>query len=298
MFSELSVLLRRAIDLVLRVTDDDEPWTTPWQHSQAGAELEAEEARRPEPETGSWPWLLAPMVARWALWVGVEESKALQVAVDPESTSYGADVLCRAVLESLSLGWWLLDPDIDAAGRLSRILLYRWHTASQTHNAIRHLGLGSEEDRSEYGELPEEVEKEARELGFPLRYKKTDGRRQRTCQEQVWPSYTERAAALVSNIWPQHKLPYAALSMVAHAELLGLTRNLGRLQADAVTNLRLIRDPTEMWFWHDTYLAAGALVLSAERAAVFLGLQEQLTALLAAKTEIQQALEVLRPNPT
>jgi hypothetical protein len=160
------------------------------------------------------------------------------------------------------------------------------------------LGLGSEEDRSEYGELPEEVEKEARELGFPLRYKKTDGRRQRTCQEQVWPSYTERAAALVSNIWPQHKLPYAALSMVAHAELLGLTRNLGRLQADAVTNLRLIRDPTEMWFWHDTYLAAGALVLSAERAAVFLGLQEQLTALLAAKTEIQQALEVLRPNPT
>ena len=57
--------------------------------------------------------------------------------------------MSRAVLESSSLAWWLLDPSIGAQARLARALAYRLHTASETKKAVGHLGLGPEEDPSE-----------------------------------------------------------------------------------------------------------------------------------------------------
>ena len=41
-------------------------------------------------------------------------------------------------------------------------------------------------------------------------------------------SYTDRVPSLVVKTWPQEKLPYAQLSAVAHAQLVGLERNLTR----------------------------------------------------------------------
>jgi hypothetical protein len=205
---ELRSSLKAAIDVVRRVTDVDGPWETPFEESQAGAELLAEEARQAE-TTGSWPWLTSMMVARWALAVAIEEAKAMRRVIDIRTTSYGADVLCRSVLESSSLVWWLLDPDIGAEQRLARALLYRYSTAKQTQKASRHLGIGEDADRSAYGEMPDTVAEEARALGFGI------DRKHLTCGETALPNHTERVAALVEMVWPQHKLPYSMLSAVA-----------------------------------------------------------------------------------
>jgi hypothetical protein len=78
------------------------------------------------------------MIAQWALQVAVEEAKGFSAVLDPSATStYAADVLCRGVLETASLAWWLLDPDIDAKKRLSRSLVYRLHNAEQTAKAVK-----------------------------------------------------------------------------------------------------------------------------------------------------------------
>lgn len=142
MVTELRVLLSDAIALALTVADADAAWDTPWAHSLAGAELAAEEARRPEPETGSWPWLAAPMIARWALQVAAAEATGFSVILDPGTTSYAADVLCRGVLETSSLAWWLLDPEIGGQRRLARSLVYRLHSAARRRGPSRPLSSG------------------------------------------------------------------------------------------------------------------------------------------------------------
>src|SRR5258708_18777858 len=113
--------------------------------------LAAEEAHRPEPETGSWPWLAAPMIARWALQVAAAEAKGLPAVLDRDATSYAADVLCRGVLETSSLLWWLFDPGIDAERRVARSLVYCLHSARQTGRAISapacHSRRGRRSDR-------------------------------------------------------------------------------------------------------------------------------------------------------
>lgn len=297
--AELSSLLTRTIDLVSEVTDSDAIWMAPWQQSQAEAERAAEESRRPEPQGGAWPWLVAPMVARWGLCVAVDEARGFRAVLQAETTSYSADVLCRAVLESCSLAWWLLDPEVDAGRRLARSLLYRAHSAKWTCRAVNALGLGADEDPTEYGELPGEVKQEVSSLGLAL---KTGGR-QLVCGEEVWPDYADRVATLVQAVWPQPRVAYAVLSAVAHAGLLGIGRNLSSLRdevkggsAGGVTSLRPVPDPTGFWFWHDTCLVSGALVLSVERAALFLGLREQVAALQVGKAELDRVLAALRPD--
>ena len=288
----LSSLLGRAIDLVVPVVEDDAPWATPWKGSRAAAELAAEETVHPAPETGSWPWALAPLIARLALRVGAEEAKVLRLALDTDGTSYGADVLCRSVLETLSLAWWLLEPTIASPNRRARAMLYRWQSARQTETAIRHLERQMQDYPVGYGEVPEQVERDA--ASFGITFERAAGRT--ACQGEVWPSYSERVALLVSSVWPQTRLPYAVLSAVAHGELLGLTRNVGSKPGEAAS-LRPARGANWTWLWHDTYLAAGALLFSAERAADFLGLKGSMTAVQSGKAAIQEALEALRSGP-
>jgi hypothetical protein len=110
-----------------------------------------------------------------------------------------------------------------------------------------------------------------------------------------WPSYTERSAALVENVWPQRRLPYAVLSAVAHAELLGMQRSLTQSAAGTL-ELRPAPGPcTALWLWHDTYLVLGVLVFSTERAVSFLGLHDQLTTLDDLREHLNQRLPGLRP---
>jgi hypothetical protein len=290
--AQLRVLLARTIALVRTVTETDTAWNTPQRRSMAGEELAAEESRSDRP-TGSWPWLAGLLVARWALQVAIEHAVGLEKLMDAETPSYAADGVCRGVLESTSLAWWLLDLDITAEQRLARSLVYRLHTAHQTARAINALDLGNNENRADYGELPDSVGREVTSLGSGWGWDQSRRRVIHNGPHESWPSYTERVAALVGLIWPQHKLPYAILSAVAHTELLGIARNLTRHDGDA--SLRPAPDPTGLWHWQDAYLALGALVFTADRAAHFLGLSEQLDALRAWTAELDQVLPALRP---
>lgn len=297
MASELSDIVGKATVLAADIADDDDPWNSPLLRSQAGSELAEQEDRHPPPGTGSWPWLQAPIIARAGLWAGVEEAKTLQVALDEDKTSYGADVLCRAILESLSLTWWLLEPEIDSSGRVARLFLFREHTAEETKRAVTSLKLGDEEDSSQYGELPGDVMAHAKKLSIILESKLVNGRKVRCCGDQRWLSHTDRVAQLVEHVWPQRRMPYAVLSAVAHAELLGLTRNAGLAAPGSPPSFRPAPDPTGLWLWQDTYMAVGALMFAAARTAGFLGLSDRVNAVQAAKEEMQRELANLRSGP-
>jgi hypothetical protein len=122
-------------------------------------------------------------------------------------------------------------------------------------------------------------------------------------QKESWPSYSDRAADLVRWIWPQQeRIPYAVLSAVAHAELLGLARGIPRpgparpSAATAPDAIRPVAGPAGLWLWHDAYLVIGALIFTAERAASFLALEDQLAALRSWTGELDRALPGLRPS--
>lgn len=289
---ELRSLLKTTITKARQVASAEGSWDTPAADSHVGKELAAEEARRPEPATGSWPWLLAPMIARWSLQGAIEEARGFSSVLAPDGPSNAADVLCRGVLEASSLAWWLLDPEIDGETRLARSLVYRLHSGAQTERAIQALGLEPEDKPSEYGELLEAVERDIASVGL------TSERRNGVlfCGQEALPSYTKRAGSLVAKIWPQEKLPYSVLSAVAHAELLGLQRNLVE-SCHSSAGLQIRPGPaTGMWLWQDTYLVIGALIFTAERAAAFLGLDAQVAALQVWMQESQRRLVDLRPS--
>ena len=201
-------------------------------------------------------------------------------------------MLCRGVLVAASLAWWLLDPDIDAQQRTARWLVYRLHSAKETAKTVNALELGPVEDASGYGESVADVRKEIGGLGWRESGQSVvfDG------GKESWPGYTERAGKLVSAIWPQGDLPYRMLSAVAHAEVLGLARNLAS-QAPGVSAVRPVPGPAaEVWLWQDAYLVLGALVLSAGRAASFLGLDNQAATLNALTQHLNRTLSTLRPK--
>jgi hypothetical protein len=287
LLTELRDLLTETIKTARRVTDAHGAWERPAAHSQAGQELTLEEARRPEPLTGSWPWLLAPMIAKLALEDALEEAMGFSALLGHE-TSYAADVLCRAVLETSSLAWWLLEPDIDSKTRLARSLSYRLLSAEHRMKAIGALDLAPDEVPSEYGEVPEDVMKDITSAQLPV----DERGKVKFSGEEARPGYTQRVASLVVKIWPQQKVPYAQLSAVAHGEMLGLERNL----AQGEPRLRVAPADDDVWPWQDTYLVVGALIFTAHRAAGFLDLRDQAAALYAWMEEGQQRLLAVRPS--
>lgn len=227
-----------------------------------------------------------------ALQVALEEAKGFSAALLPNMTSYSADVLCRAVLETSSLAWWLLDPTIDAKTRMARSLAYRLHSAEQTKKAIDALNLEPDDNPSEYGELPQAVMEDIASVGLPT----NQSGRPLFSKDEARLSYTNRVASLVVQIWPQRDLPYAALSAVAHGEMLGLQRNLAN-GPDGKPSLRVGPGAgSDGWLWLDTYLVVGALIFTAERAAAFLGLDDELKAIGAWMEDVHGRLEALRPS--
>jgi len=295
MLAELRGLLGEAITVALAVADAPTAWDTPWADSPAGAELDAEEARRPEPLAGSWPWLAGPMFARWALQVAAAAATGFCAVLGQGATSYAADVLCRGILESSSLAWWLLDPDIGSEQRLARSLVYRLHTAGQTDKAIRALELGPDDDPAEYGESVAGVRQEISVLGWACGKSGAVSFGDDGIRTESWPGYTERAAQLAERFWPQRDLPYRMLSAVAHAELLGLQRSLGPPAARGPDSSPSPGPDSLLWLWQDAYLVLGALVFAADRAAAFLGLPDQLAALRALTGRLNERLPALRP---
>ena len=298
MFDSLHIALSDAVAAARAVAEQNTAWERPAAAGLAGRELAAEEARRPAPGTGSWPWLGAARIAHGALWVMIEEAQSLPVLVKPGVTSYAADAVCRAVLEAGSLAWWLLDPGIDAARRTARFLLYRLQSAKENGKVVGALGLDPDEDLPEYGETVESVLHEISNLGWSVPETKQGKKNLKKIifdgQEERWLNYTDWAADLVTRIWPQGELPYRQLSAVAHAGLYGLMRNLAVSTHDGSV-LRPTPAEAAIWLWQDIYLVAGALVLTADRAVRLLGTQEQTAQLEALVGNLQHTLDALRP---
>jgi hypothetical protein len=294
MLDQLRVLMSSGIDAARGVTYTDTAWDDLLVRSQAGAEWASEEARRPPPQNGAWPWWGALLLGRWALQVAIEEAEALQALLKPDTTSYGADVLSRGVLETASLAWWLLDPEIDAQQRTARSLVYRLHSAVALEKAVDALELDPGEDRSGYGQSAADIQSEIAGAGVGW---STSGQHVLFGDRQErWPGYTARVATLAGAIWSQHDLPYRTLSAVAHAEVLGLTRNLASMTPGASALRPVPDDATTMWLWQDAYLVSGALVLTAERAANFLGVDDQAARLAELIPSLQHELWALRPE--
>lgn len=293
MLDRLRALLTCAVAAASDVAAADAAWEKPAAHSTARSELTAEEARRPEPFTGSWPWCGALLNARWAMGMMIEEAKSLSPLLAPDVTSYAADVLCRAVMESASVAWWLLDPDIDAQRRTARWLVHRLHAAREAAKLVDSLSLGTGEDRSGYGESVTEVHEAIKGLGWTCNDKEpsvTYG-----TDKEPWLRYTPRIETLACKIWPQAGLPYRILSAVAHAELPGLIRNLAPPQPGSTWPRPAPGPDAALWLWQDSYLVLGALVLTAGRAASFLGLDDQAVILDALTGYLNRALPALRP---
>lgn len=194
-----------------------------------------------------------------------------------------------------SLAWWFLDPDIDAEQRMARSLAYRLHTAEQTGRAVRALELGPEDDPADYGESADDVREEISSLGWKCGKSGAASVGDDGAVAESWPRYAERAAQLTERIWPQRKLPYTVLSAVAHAELLGMMRGLGPLASQAPGRAALPGQDDAQWLWQDTYLVLGALVFSADRAAAFLGLHDDLAAAHDLAERLDKRLPALRP---
>jgi hypothetical protein len=265
-----------------------------WDHLPAGSESDLEvvaENSDASRQTGSWPWRSALMVARWALQLTAAEAEGM-AAVLRVGAPAAPDVLCRAALESAALAWWLLEPDIGSRRRLARALAYRLRSAIGNELTIEYLGLSADEDRSGYGDSRDEVITEITNLALDYKCDKY-GHHVHVDGERL-DSYAKRVSDLVQAVWPQPGLPYAMLSQVGHAELNGIVRGL---DMSPPGDFRSTADvAASFWAWHDTYLAVGAMVLSAHRAASFLGLDVETAAILKWMESSQRALRVLQPS--
>jgi hypothetical protein len=268
---ELQRCITKTVAVVRALTDTASCWDTPLASSEAGLEMAAEESAH---VLGSWPWLVAPMVSRWALQIAAEEAEGLSVVICQGAIPFASAVLCRAVLEHTSLAWWLLEPNIGAQRRAVRAMAYRLRTAQYTAKAVSYLELDPSELRSDYGELPDQVTRELGGLGTDWTCSESSRWVSHGGVKETCPSYTDRVGSLVGALWAEPRLPYAMLSAVAHGELLGLMRGLPspRLNSDVPP----VADPGGVWFWHDAALAVGALTFSTSRAARFLGIRKQL----------------------
>src|SRR5579864_6307707 len=123
MIGKLGPLIAKELQLVNEVTSSL-AWDGPTGISPAGKELVEEECR-PDRPSGSWPWLSGPLIARWALQLAAAEAEGFSAVLDLGTSWCAADVLCRSVLESTALAWWLLEPGIGSQKRVARALVYR-----------------------------------------------------------------------------------------------------------------------------------------------------------------------------
>jgi hypothetical protein len=290
MVDGLRRLLASTVELTQGLTSDDEIWRTPFRESEAGAEMAQENAHR---ESECWPWMTAFLFSRLALNAAVGQAGGLHAVLGGHGTSHATGALSRAVLESTSLAWWLLAPGIGAERRLCRTFVYRLHTAVQTQRAVSRLALAQGENPSEYGELPETVIAEIADLGLDHTCRRSA--RKVSCGEESWPRYTERVTDLLQYVWPEPEVPYPVLSAVGHGELLGLTRSLDT-NPHTADSLRLADSESDIWLWHDAYLALGATVFGTKRAASFVGALDHVGALEELIDDLDRTLPTLRPR--
>ncbi len=159
MTTGLQNLVTRALVATASIIDHT-PWCAPPTGSDAAGDLAGS-------QWGEAPVRNALDIAWMAIGAAASEILAFSAVLPGARTCYASEVLARAVLESASLALWLLEPGIGPRTRVARSIAYRLNGAMHMESALDHLTLREGEQRSDYGELREDVVEDASGLELP-----------------------------------------------------------------------------------------------------------------------------------
>lgn len=287
--AELLALISETLDQ-LDVLLEHGIWCVPGRGSEAAADLANREVGR-----GNTPWGDEPIrdvheIAWMALGAAVEQTRGFRDLMSHRPrTPFALEVLCRAVLDSSSLAYWLLHEGLSARTRVARQLVYRLNGARWMEKALDNLILGPGELRSEYGELKDEVLAAATDLGLQVSMPKM------TVDDEGYLGYLARTQELSVHISWIPGVHYQVYSGVVHAELWGLWRGYAQVPREGHRHDRFERvcSPAVM---HDaTRTLLGPLVIAAARAASYLGAEQILGQIQEWAGALDTELDTLRP---
>jgi len=269
-------------------------WCLPTPDCEAGLELR-ELIHGPEGPWGEAPVREVMDIAWIALGLARDELRAFgSVLEQADPSSFALDVLYRGMLESASLVNWLLDMRLGARRRVARGIVYRLSGARHVESALKNFQIGPIERQEEYGELTPQVVEFADRLGFSDL--DTDPRRLR-CEGETYPNYLDRSHALVRHYSSTPHTPYQVYSGVLHAELWGLWRGY-RQVAGEHPHERFEPIRHDLAIHTTTQGALGAMIISAARAASYLGATSITESLDAWAAILDVRIVELRPSQT
>lgn len=208
-------------DLLAKTASRVDVWTgTEYFQIETGSPAALELANTEIRKDGT-PWGDRPLrnVYQYALMetkYTVEMARCIELLVRGERPAPGIEGLTRISLEAGSVVWWLLEENLSARKRLSRMQLLRMNSARELAKSIAAVGA----DPNVAGqETTANIEAECDLLGLtPFTQKGNE------LEGETRPSYTDRVKKFTDDIG--YDGAYNIYSGVTHAELGGLWRLL------------------------------------------------------------------------
>jgi len=152
-------------------------------------------------------------------------------------TAIPAVVLARSITEVCSQAWWLLEPGVDARGRVERLQCLRLRSAIEGERAAEADGI-DETDWHEYTETQTQVREYSRKLG--LEHPRKD-RYVYVCGGQRMPSVSRNVAAMLTDVGVT--AAYNIHSGFAHGEIFALWQGFERSD-DGRLIRPVVKEPT------------------------------------------------------
>jgi hypothetical protein len=311
MMNGLRTLVTETTQMFGSVLDHNGLWCIP----SAGSEAAADLANAKTGPAGAWGEAAVRDVmdiAWMALGLAGENARAVAVLLgkpawfirlpgirsfrraDPFAlrTSFPVEVLTRSVIEAASLAFWLTESGLSVQARVARQIVYRMNGAGWMEKALDSMGGPRPgEQRSDYGELANDVRRAAADLGLPL----TQSDRQWDCDGQKYPGYLQRASDLSASFAQTPKVPYQVYSGVAHAELWGLWRGYVQLPRNGHPHDRQQLTFIPLNVHSAVQALVGAITTAARQTAGYLGAAAIRAELARWASTADQRLDALRP---
>lgn len=311
MMNGLGALVTETVQMLGAVLNHDGLWCAPSVGSEAAADL-ANAKIGPAGAWGEAPVRDAMDIAWMALGLAGENARASALLLgkptwssrfpgirsfrraDPLAlrTSFPVEVMARSVIEAASLAFWLTESNLNVEARVARQIVYRMNGAGRMEEALDSMGGPRPgEQRSEYGELADDVRQASADLGLPL----TRSDRQWDCDGQKYPGYLKRAADLSASFAQTAKVPYQVYSGVAHAELWGLWRGYAQLPRNGHPHGRQQLTFIPLNVHSAVQALVEAIIAAARQTASYLGAGAVQAELTTWARTADQRLDALRP---
>jgi hypothetical protein len=196
----------------------------PWPGSPAAEELRnAQQQRCPTGTWGEGPVRDAYTLAVLNYRVALDHAAAISALTKEAHSAVSASVLARALAETASQAWWLLEPGIGHLKRVARSIALRCRSAYEGEKAASADGIPADE-HSGYTETREQVEQYAYALDLqPPVVDRSKPWIVYVCEGERLPTASWRIKELFSGI----DLPsaYPVLSGYSHGEIFTLLRD-------------------------------------------------------------------------